>query len=306
MILFNSDGFLNEVMPDLPGCEVPMAANAIRNASIEFLERSNNWRATLDPIYVMPGTATYAIAQPASWVDPASNGMVYSAMLSKQGAPGDIIVSTTSGSPVVTLPAPSLTGWFAVGQAVLCDGFVGTPAILSIDATLGTITLDSNATADSSIAVLEDAAAAIDDGFDDVDQIEAEGRILLPKPTDWLDWWNRNWRTSSDGGVKYYTQPDQDHITLAAVPDQNAILTLQVSLKPKREATGIPDVVFQTYLEEIAAGAKARLMIIPGKPWSNPQTSAYYLGMFERGISAATAEADTGFTRAPIRTKSQF
>ena len=62
------EAFLPEVMPDLPGCPEPMVINAIRNAAIEFCERSWAWRVDLDPIDAIANQAVYDLSPPNSSV----------------------------------------------------------------------------------------------------------------------------------------------------------------------------------------------------------------------------------------------
>jgi hypothetical protein len=57
--------FYNEVLPDLPGCTTALADNAIKNAAIEFLERSMAWRVETAPITLTAAVPTYTLNNPA-------------------------------------------------------------------------------------------------------------------------------------------------------------------------------------------------------------------------------------------------
>lgn len=59
IVLFDADLFLNEVMPDVPSCPNAVAVNAIRNAAIEFCQKSLVWRQELDPVDVYQGQDAY-------------------------------------------------------------------------------------------------------------------------------------------------------------------------------------------------------------------------------------------------------
>lgn len=59
------DQFLQEVMPDVAGCPVQIAENAIRNAAIEFAEMSRVWRAQLPDITTVALQNTYTPTPPA-------------------------------------------------------------------------------------------------------------------------------------------------------------------------------------------------------------------------------------------------
>ena len=56
--------FIPRVMPYLPGCPVPMAAQAIVDAAIQFCESSMAVRQHLDPIVLVPGQRTYDLDTP--------------------------------------------------------------------------------------------------------------------------------------------------------------------------------------------------------------------------------------------------
>jgi hypothetical protein len=56
--------WFDEVLPDVPGCSQAVAKNAIRNAAIEFFQRSWTWRADHDPINAVADQAAYDYAPP--------------------------------------------------------------------------------------------------------------------------------------------------------------------------------------------------------------------------------------------------
>src|SRR5438270_592569 len=70
-------------------------------------------------------------------------------------------------------------------------------------------------------------------------------------------------------------------------------------------STGFPDWIFSRYLDALAAGAKARLMLMQAKPWSNAGQAADYRSQFDAEVANARAEATTALTRAATRTRSQ-
>ena len=56
--LFNT--LFNEVLPEVPGASQDIALNAIRNAAIEFCDRSMCWTYTQDPISAVANQPNYA------------------------------------------------------------------------------------------------------------------------------------------------------------------------------------------------------------------------------------------------------
>lgn len=57
--------FFDEVLPDVPGCPQPVAKNAIRNAAIEFCDRSWVYRADHAAINAVANQGAYPYAPPA-------------------------------------------------------------------------------------------------------------------------------------------------------------------------------------------------------------------------------------------------
>ena len=57
-------GFLPEVLPSVPGCPIPMAINAIRNAAIQLCQESSWLTYTPAAIDIVAGTSEYALTPP--------------------------------------------------------------------------------------------------------------------------------------------------------------------------------------------------------------------------------------------------
>ena len=77
------------------------------------------------------------------------------------------------------------------------------------------------------------------------------------------------------GSIRVYPTPIN-------VTDQ--ALVMRAAFVPTMAATTLPDFLGQRHMEVIASGAKAKLMMIPGVAWSNPQLGAYYRQIFDAGI----------------------
>lgn len=81
-------------------------------------------------------------------------------------------------------------------------------------------------------------------------------------------------------------------------------------LKPSLTSTGVEDFIFETHHQVISAGALAKLMIIPGKEWSNPELASFYSAQFRKMTDDANARdtrrvnlrvSPIGFARAPAK-----
>lgn len=65
----------------------------------------------------------------------------------------------------------------------------------------------------------------------------------------------------------------------------------------KKTSTTIPDDIVEQYLDAIASGAKARLMIMPGVSWSNPQLAVAHKQLFDDAV--VKARIDAHLSRVP-------
>ena len=64
-------------------------------------------------------------------------------------------------------------------------------------------------------------------------------------------------------------------------------MAVYVSLKPLRNATALPDILFNDWYQTIAAGAKAKLMVMPEKPWTNLKVAGLHSQVFDSGANSA-------------------
>lgn len=97
--------------------------------------------------------------------------------------------------------------------------------------------------------------------------------------------------------IKHLTATD---IEILPAPADAGSMSVTVIYSISLAATAFPDLLDQ-WREEIAFGAMARLMIMPNKPWSNPQVAAGYQTLFNNGINDAAARATLGNRKATLR-----
>lgn len=83
---------------------------------------------------------------------------------------------------------------------------------------------------------------------------------------------------------RYAAQAATFESDLAAGDEVEATLYLA----PERDATSLPDILYNDWLEGIAAGARASIMRMPGKDWSNPQYAMMEQQAFAHHIGQAT------------------
>lgn len=104
------------------------------------------------------------------------------------------------------------------------------------------------------------------------------------------------WQTDQ-GQVEYYTTEGKDQLWLIKQPVSDVSLRLRLAYKPSPTATSVPSSLLDDWSEEISAGALARVMAIPNRPWSNPQLALFYGNVFDSGVRDAKAEVDRSFIR---------
>lgn len=79
------------------------------------------------------------------------------------------------------------------------------------------------------------------------------------------------------------------------------ILTLSAALKPARAASQLDDILFNDYAEVLALGVASKLLLLPGKAFSNPQMAVVYGQEYERAKAKAHLRAATSFGRGSTR-----
>jgi hypothetical protein len=112
----------------------------------------------------------------------------------------------------------------------------------------------------------------------------------------------RIWDWRNQTGVPQYVLNMPNSLKLVPKPDLDGTLKLIVALKPDNSAIGIDDVMFQEHREAIAHGAKARLMLSPRKPYTDPERAVLNMQMFNSKVLSAGVRASRNYTLAPLRT----
>lgn len=159
----------------------------------------------------------------------------------------------------------------------------------------------------TTVADTSEYALTLPNGYvaDKAVHVWLDGLEITPIGMDDRDGINPNWKTETDQ-PKYYYLPDTSNIGLFLTPSGVYTVSVEAILKPKSDTTTIDDWVYETYREGLAAGAKSKLMAMPGKPWSNPELVAYNKDVFIKSINTATLSANSGHGRAQKRTRPVF
>jgi hypothetical protein len=135
-----------------------------------------------------------------------------------------------------------------------------------------------------------------------VDAVWYDGELMDPIAPETLDdLYHDDWQTFKGTPTKYL-QVVPGVIRLYPVPLVDAVqgLKLRLVVQPSDTAAGLPDDMAARFRDEIHVGAKSRLMLYPGKPWSNPDLAVVYSQAFSAMANTATAAAARAFVQARI------
>lgn len=80
-------------------------------------------------------------------------------------------------------------------------------------------------------------------------------------------------------------------------------LKLKVSARPSESAVGITDEIAAKYRNALECGALAKLMMMPNKPWTNLELSAFHMQNFNMVTAKATVDAARGFNQGRIKSR---
>lgn len=140
-----------------------------------------------------------------------------------------------------------------------------------------------------------------------VESATYDGRPLGKQTSDVLDAeFTDDW-TAHTGTPSDYVQMTPNVLRLYPVPvaDATTGVVVRAAVAPGDTSAGLPDDLASRFWDEMHAGAKARLMLYPGKPWTNPELAAVYGQAFSNMVSTATATAARAYgqARIPARVK---
>lgn len=128
------------------------------------------------------------------------------------------------------------------------------------------------------------------------------GEEITRKAESQLDYIDDKW-PSRTGVPKYYFLPTMDEIRVVPTPESNYTdgLTLRAALCPTPASTECDSGIYNDWHEEIAAGAKMRLMAMRKKPWSDKAQSDYYGMQFADAVARAKRAAEASNHKRLVR-----
>ena len=119
---------------------------------------------------------------------------------------------------------------------------------------------------------------------------------------------HQNWMTLAGAQPVEYTSLKPNYVRLIPYPNVSVsnALTMNCTLRPTTTSTGIEDYLLEEYRDAIAAGAKAKLLSSPGKPFTDLQSALMYRSEFEEAIADHQRKAQLGRTRGRRSVTTRF
>lgn len=112
----------------------------------------------------------------------------------------------------------------------------------------------------------------------------------------------------ADGSTpQVITQINADRYVILPLPDAERTYQCRmfVALKPKRNATGMEEFIFDELEEVIMHGALQHLLVLPDQPWSDRELAAYHAKQYVFQIAERRARANLGNVRGLMRVRMQ-
>lgn len=114
-----------------------------------------------------------------------------------------------------------------------------------------------------------------------------------------------DWTKNVIGGGALISK-DLLSFNLSGYPVAKNKVQVQVSLRPSKTATGIPDHLADRYLEELSSGAKSLLMLVPGTSFFNPDLAIVARNEFDAGMASASVNSYRGHTNVVPRAQPKW
>ena len=105
-------------------------------------------------------------------------------------------------------------------------------------------------------------------------------------------------------GTKFFTWPDTTHIKFYGIEAEDQRFYIKQIYVPLDTATTIDDDIYYRFRDTIEAGARATLMDMPKKDWTDPVTAGRNWSKYNDGVAMAKIKKDKGMTRRSTSVKS--
>ena len=132
-------------------------------------------------------------------------------------------------------------------------------------------------------------------------------REITPASEDHLLYYKRD-AFAAIGSPLYFYMLDDGKFRLLPKPadnDSGLVMNVRTVFVPEFEATVFDSDLLEKYAETIVSGAKAKLMEMPAKAWSNPNLAAYHKQVFNDGVSKARIDVELSNVGSIMKVKAR-
>lgn len=138
-------------------------------------------------------------------------------------------------------------------------------------------------------------------------QVWLEKRRLLPKTRNELSAIFGDYMRA-EGPAQYFVADVPTKLIIVPRPNNTSFygVTAKVAIAPKRSATGMDSTVYDRYFDDIAKGAKARLLVMARKPWTDAARGLDLRQEFEDAMASAKTDVIRSYAGARLRNRAQF
>ena len=136
-----------------------------------------------------------------------------------------------------------------------------------------------------------------------IDHVEFDEVRILPVTIEYMDKTFSQWRTTTTTTPMHFLSDYYNKIRLVFIPedDLTAGLVVWVSIKPLKTATTLDAFLYDNHFETLADGARARIMAMPKRPWTDAAQSSLYQAKYEMARDAAKLFRHTGHVNMGCR-----
>lgn len=139
----------------------------------------------------------------------------------------------------------------------------------------------------------------------EIDDADLAGTQLEPVTQAWLNENYRGWAKQTEiGSARFITQLNANSVRIYPLAEEGE-LTMQLVLKPAKNAEMIPSILIDDYSEDIVSGAVGRVLTMVAD-WANPSLGAAHLGRFQERIETIAIIAAKGKQNARLRAKPRW
>jgi len=141
-----------------------------------------------------------------------------------------------------------------------------------------------------------------------IETVTLDGIPLRPRSWEQMDKNLPGWR-KVQGTPFAFTRIDDITIRLVYTPVERSAgegLVIQGWLAPTRQAVAVPDEFYHRWYRAVCNGAKAQLMMMPEKPWTNMQLATAIRSTFEEQVNHALRQSFSDHAQVELVARAPF